>query len=51
MYPGHGCPDRPFSVELDGTEVNTRMQGILAHGADLIFGSGLVHSREGVNNP
>jgi hypothetical protein len=51
MYPGPSCPDCPFSVELDGTEVNTHIRGVLAHGANLIFGSGPVPSREGVDNP
>jgi hypothetical protein len=30
MYPGPSCPDRPFSVELGDTEINTRIQGVLA---------------------
>jgi hypothetical protein len=51
MYPVPSCPDCPFSVELDGTEVNTQIRGVLAHGANLIFGPGPVPSREGVDNP
>jgi hypothetical protein len=51
MYPGPSCPDRPFSTELDGTEDNTRIQGVLACGANLIFVSSLVPLREGVHNP
>jgi hypothetical protein len=51
MYPGPSYPDHPFSVELDGTEVNTQIQGIVAHGADPIFGSSPIPLREGVNSP
>jgi hypothetical protein len=47
MYLGPICPDRPFSVELGNTEINTRVQGVLAHGADLNLGSGPVPLREG----
>jgi hypothetical protein len=35
---------------LDDTEINTRIRGVLAHGANLNPGSGLVPLREGVNN-
>jgi hypothetical protein len=51
MYPGPSCPGRPFSTELDDTNVNTRIRGVLAHGADLIFSSSPVSLREGVNSP
>jgi hypothetical protein len=34
MRPGPRCPSCSFSAELDGTEINTRIQGILVHGAD-----------------
>jgi hypothetical protein len=42
MYPGPSCPNRPFSVELNGVEINTRIRGVLAHAVDPNFGSGLV---------
>jgi hypothetical protein len=48
---GPSCPNRPFSTELDNTEINIRIQGVLTHGADQNFGSGPVPLREGVNNP
>jgi hypothetical protein len=34
MYSGPSCPDHPFSSELDDKEINTRIRGVLAHGAD-----------------
>jgi hypothetical protein len=51
MYPGPCCPDHPFSIELDDTEINTWIRGVLAHGADLNLGSSLIHLRERVDNP
>jgi hypothetical protein len=51
VYQGPSCPDRPFSAELDGTEVNTQIRGVLAHGADLNSGSSPVPIRDGVNSP
>jgi hypothetical protein len=51
MYPGPSCLDHPFSFELDDTEGNTRIRRVLAHGADLIFGSSPVPLREVVNSP
>jgi hypothetical protein len=51
IYLGPSCPDRPFSVELDDMEINTRIRWVLAHGADQNFGSGLVPLREGVLSP
>jgi hypothetical protein len=48
MYPGPSCLDRPFSLELEDTEINTQIRGVLAHGADLNFGSGPIPLREGV---
>jgi hypothetical protein len=51
VYLGPSCPDRPFSVELGDMEVNTRIQGVLAHGVDQNLGSGLIPLREGVDNP
>jgi hypothetical protein len=50
MYPGPCCPNCPFFVELGDAEINTRIWGVLAYGADLNFGSGLVPLREGVDN-
>jgi hypothetical protein len=32
MYPGLSCPDHPFSLELDGTEINTWIRGSLLMG-------------------
>jgi hypothetical protein len=51
MYSGPSCPDRPFFVELGSVEINNRIQGVLAHGADLNFGSGSVPLWEGFDNP
>jgi hypothetical protein len=56
MYPEPSCPDRLFSMELDDTEINTRIWGggegrVLAHGADLNIGSDPVPLREGVKSP
>jgi hypothetical protein len=51
LYPGPSCPDRPFSEELNDMEINTRIRGILAHGADLNFGLGPIPLREGVDSP
>jgi hypothetical protein len=51
MYPGPSHHDRPFSAEFDDTEVNTQIRGVLAHGADQNFGTGLVPLREVVNSP
>jgi hypothetical protein len=51
MYWGPSCLDRPFSTELGDTEINTQIQGIHAHGADLNLGSGSIPLREGVDSP
>jgi hypothetical protein len=51
MYPGPCCTDRPFSEELGNTEINTQVRGVLAHGANLNLGSGLVPLREGIDSP
>jgi hypothetical protein len=51
LYPGPSCHDHPFFAELGDTEINTRTWGVLAHGADLNFGSGPVPLREGVKSP
>jgi hypothetical protein len=51
MYPGPSCPDCPFSTELGNVEINTRIQGVLACGVDLNFGSSLVPLRECVDSP
>jgi hypothetical protein len=40
MYPGPGCPNRPFSKELCDTEINTRIRGVLAHRVVLNLGTG-----------
>jgi hypothetical protein len=51
MYSGPSCPDSPFSVELGDAEINTQIQGVLADGADLNFGSGSIPLRQGVDKP
>jgi hypothetical protein len=51
MYLGLGCPDRSFSAELDDTEINAQIQGILVHGANQNSGPSLVPLREGVISP
>jgi hypothetical protein len=51
MYLGPSCPDHPFSAELGDVEINPQIRGVLAHKADLNFGSGLVPLREGGDNP
>jgi hypothetical protein len=51
MYPGLSCPDCSFSVELYDTEINTRIRGVLAHGADMNFDFRPVPLREGLDSP
>jgi hypothetical protein len=51
MYLGLSCPNRLFSAELGDTKINTRIQGVLVHRANLNLGSSLVPLREGVDNP
>jgi hypothetical protein len=51
IYSGPSCPDHPFSTELGDTEINTQIRGVLAHGADLNLGSGLIPLREGIDSP
>jgi hypothetical protein len=51
MHPRPSCPDGPFSVKLGDTEINTRIRGVLAPGADLSLGSSSVPVRERVDNP
>jgi hypothetical protein len=51
MYPGPSYPDRPFSTELGNVEINTRIRGVLAHRADLTFGSGPIPLTKGVDSP
>jgi hypothetical protein len=51
IYSGPSCPDHPFSTELGDTEINTQIRGVLAHGADLNLGSGLIPLREGIDIP
>jgi hypothetical protein len=51
MYPRPSCSDHPFSAELGDAEINTQIQGVLAHGADLNFGSGSIPLRQGVDKP
>jgi hypothetical protein len=46
IYPRPSCLDHPFSTELGNTDINTRIRGVLPHGADQSFGSGLVPLRE-----
>jgi hypothetical protein len=51
MNLGPSCLDHPFSAELGDTEINTRIQGVLAHWANLNLSSGPVTLREGVDSP
>jgi hypothetical protein len=51
MYRRPSCPDCPFSEGLGDTEINTRIQGVLAHGAYLNFGSDPVPLKERVESP
>jgi hypothetical protein len=51
LYSGPSCPDHPFSAESGDMEINTWIWGVLAHGADLNFGSSPVPLREGVESP
>jgi hypothetical protein len=51
IYPRLSYPNCPFSTELDDTEINIRIQGVLAHGADQNFGSGPFPLGEGVVSP
>jgi hypothetical protein len=51
IYPGPSCPDHPFSVELHDTENNTQILEVLAHGADLKYGSSSVPLTEGGESP
>jgi hypothetical protein len=50
-YPGPSCPDRSFSVELDDTEINAQIRGILVHGANQNSDPSPVPLREGVVSP
>jgi hypothetical protein len=51
MYLGPSCPYRTLSEELGDTEVNTRVRGVLAHGAVSNLGANPVPLREGAGNP
>jgi hypothetical protein len=51
MCPGPSYPDRPFSGELGDMEINSQIREVLAHGANLNFGSSLVPLREGIKSP
>jgi hypothetical protein len=51
MNLGPSCLDHPFSAELGDTEINTRIQGVLSHWANLNLSSGPVTLREGVDSP
>jgi hypothetical protein len=42
MYPGTSSSSRPFSVELDGKEIDTWIRGVHAQEADQNFVSGPV---------
>jgi hypothetical protein len=48
MYPGSSYPDRPFSVELGDTEINTQIRGVSLTGlirilalARFLYGKGV----------
>jgi hypothetical protein len=51
IYSRPSCPDRLFFVEVGDTDINSRIRGVLAHEADLNFGSSPIILREGVNSP
>jgi hypothetical protein len=51
MYPGLSCPNRSFSIELVGTEINTRIQVILVYGAKQNSSPNSVPLREGSVSP
>jgi hypothetical protein len=51
LYPGPSCPDRYFSAELDDTEINAWIQGILVHRANQNSSTSPVPLREGVIRP
>jgi hypothetical protein len=48
MYPGPSCTDCSFSTELDDTEINAQIRGILVQGVNQNSGPSLVPVREGV---
>jgi hypothetical protein len=50
MYLGSSCPDRPFFEELGDTEIDTQINRVLAHGADLNPRASPTPLREGDNN-
>jgi hypothetical protein len=51
MYPGPSCPDHSFSTELDNTEIDARIQGILVHGANQNASPSLIPLRGAVISP
>jgi hypothetical protein len=50
-YPWPSCPDRSFSAELVGAEVDSWVRRILALKAHQHFGSGPIPLRDGVIGP
>jgi hypothetical protein len=50
MYQGPSCPNRPFSEELGGAEINTQIHRVLAPEADLNPGASPTPLREGVDS-
>jgi hypothetical protein len=50
MHLGPSCPNRPVFSELRDIEMNTRVQGVLAPGANRSLVSGLVPLREKVDS-
>jgi hypothetical protein len=50
MYPGPSSLDCPFSAELDDMMINTRIQGVLSHGANQNFNFGPISLMEGVDS-
>jgi hypothetical protein len=50
-YLGPSCPDHSFSVELDDTEINTWIRGILVYGVNQNSGPSPIPLREGVVRP
>jgi hypothetical protein len=51
MYPGPSCPDRSFYTKMDDAEINTRIRGILVHGANQNSSPSPIPLRGGVVSP
>jgi hypothetical protein len=51
MYPWPSCPNHSFPTELDDTEINARICGILVHGANQNPDPNSIPLRGGVVSP